>query len=459
MENSDIDDLMSYDIDLDDFNELYTSRGPKTYTRYQSQSRATINDINQKIYNVLDSNDVDYNNLYFFVTTRNFNGVKKLLDAGINPNRIYKGIPLLHLCIYGSTEDYLRYVTDITDTFDAALFFATYKKNKKMAEEILNKMTDKEFINNTYKIIKLLLENGADPNIKYDSISLDSTRPNTALVAAIRYTVCDKDGDPWEDQHLDFIIAKLLLEYGADPDVTASCVYYGLTLEEKQEAREALINGQTLLQCIVRDGKMATLLLDYGADVNKTDRYGRTALHYALEVDDELYAVEYLLEYGANPNIQDIYGNTPLMLYIDCDGAFTSGKCRHNLETVKLLISYDADIYIKNNNGKTYLDILLDKDIETIAGRQGNFNNVIDFLKARIKAKQEAEQRLTAMASMFSREGPIGTVRYNPTIIEDISKYLSTIKQDPELQKLKVQKRLLSESKKDKKLTKKRKRK
>lgn len=49
-------------------------------------------------------------------------------------------------------------------------------------------------------------------------------------------------------------------------------------------------------------------LLDAGADVNKADGFGRTALHWAQGAEQ----TRLLLEAGANPNVHASDGRTPL---------------------------------------------------------------------------------------------------------------------------------------------------
>ena len=57
---------------------------------------------------------------------------------------------------------------------------------------------------------------------------------------------------------------------------------------------------------------MVQLLLEYGANVNQTDKaHCKTALHVACEAQS-LSCVQYLLDAGADPNVQSESGRTPL---------------------------------------------------------------------------------------------------------------------------------------------------
>jgi ankyrin repeat protein len=94
--------------------------------------------------------------------------------------------------------------------------------------------------------------------------------------------------------------AKILLEYRADPNVSAN-----YTLE----------SGLTPLHWAVRRRLTSTakLLLEKGTNSNAKDNSGYTPLHYAvLRRDPQM--VELLPQHGANPNIRNKYGDTPLDL-------------------------------------------------------------------------------------------------------------------------------------------------
>lgn len=90
-------------------------------------------------------------------------------------------------------------------------------------------------------------------------------------------------------------LAKLLLDKGAPPDVTA-----------KNPMRV------TPLHSAVAAGEfaMVKLLLKRGAPINAQQQGGWTVLHAAAQTGDE-FLVEFLLENGADPNLRSEDGRTP----------------------------------------------------------------------------------------------------------------------------------------------------
>jgi len=150
-------------------------------------------------------------------------------------------------------------------------------------------------------------------------------------------------------------------------------------------------NGRTPLTIasIYDHTKITKMLLNYGADINSRDRYGSTALMYALgednidvasilldnkfidtnilndehhsaliyasgynldipSVDDIIKVIAVLLGRGADINIQDINLGTPLMF-------------ANNIKIMKFLLLNGADPDIRDIRNKTFLDSIEDE--------------------------------------------------------------------------------------------------
>ncbi|GAB3822637.1 hypothetical protein GCM10028820_33710 [Tessaracoccus terricola] len=92
--------------------------------------------------------------------------------------------------------------------------------------------------------------------------------------------------------------------------------------------------------------EITRLLLDNGADVDRRDGEGRTALHYATRAGGA--AVVLLLNAGADPNAQSTDGSTPL-----------HDAVRYmNTSAVEALRQHGADPRIHDRQGATASDLL-----------------------------------------------------------------------------------------------------
>ena len=105
--------------------------------------------------------------------------------------------------------------------------------------------------------------------------------------------------------------------------------------------------------------KGVKLLLDKGANVNKTDNRGYTALLYAAQ-SGNAYLVEVLLESGSDPNKGNTFGITPVQAAVE--NSFN--KC------LELLILSGGDINIKSIQSEPLL---------ILAAQNGN-HEVIHYL-------------------------------------------------------------------------------
>ena len=155
----------------------------------------------------------------------------------------------------------------------------------------------------------LLLKAGAKPDLQFYYIAAGTT----ALMRAARADVVDEEcirmlfwagANPniqdedgwtalmWASSSENAELAKLLLEYNANPNIRGA---YGAT---------ALINAKS--------AEIMQLLLDAGAAPNIQVENGRTALIFAAK-DNDAKRVQLLLQAGAKPNSQDAVGQTAPM--------------------------------------------------------------------------------------------------------------------------------------------------
>lgn len=107
--------------------------------------------------------------------------------------------------------------------------------------------------------------------------------------------------------------------------------------------------GALCSACIVNDQATVARLASR-VDVNTFDHNKQTALCYAVG-NNHPACVRILLEYGANPNLKQNWGHTVLHV-----GA--SSVCSQ--ATFALLVQAGGDLSIKDDKGKTVVDVLRD---------------------------------------------------------------------------------------------------
>lgn len=186
------------------------------------------------------------------------------------------------------------------------------------------------------RVIKALLEKGADPNKKDVSFS------QTPLEC-----LCDKPQDGMYEK------VKLLVEYGADvsdgKNLLHMSVYYYRFYTYK-ETKDTMLKTVTYLW---EHG--ASEYLDAGTESETSILHEAAAYMdtYYLErfYHNEKRPMAYLL------NAQDVNGETPLFW------AVREGK----LDNCLFLIEEGARIDIQNNEGKTAYDIAMDAGYQTFA--------------------------------------------------------------------------------------------
>ena len=95
--------------------------------------------------------------------------------------------------------------------------------------------------------------------------------------------------------------------------------------------------------------KQIKKFLDKGLDINTTDKYGSTLLHYACQ-NSNLKLIEYLLKNGAHIESKNRY-----FTHYPIFEAITSTNTSNPIEMIKLLISYNVTIDKTDAFGNTLL--------------------------------------------------------------------------------------------------------
>jgi ankyrin repeat protein len=266
--------------------------------------------------------------LFSAVKTNNLTEVKRLLDAGGNPNAVDDDSDnvLINAAMYAS----------------AACMNLLLQKKADPNQKNKFGQTALMYCTNDADKLKSLLQNGADINTKAKS-------GNTALLIAC------VGNDPYN-------IVTLLLNNKADPLATNA-------IRETALMRAAQFGDTMTIQ----------LLLSEGINVNAQDSYGGTALRNAI-VNSNVSAVLCLLNNGANPNIVDSFGVSGLAYSVLSNDAVITKKVLKETtkvntidvigmsplmwavynesdrpEIIELLLDRGADINAKSKDGSTAL--------------------------------------------------------------------------------------------------------
>lgn len=238
--------------------------------------------------------------------------------------------------------------------------------------------------------VRLLLENGADPNLKNEAGATAlmwalADVEKTRLLLAQRADANARSDDGRTpliiaaSQRGSGAVVKLLLDHGANPDAK-SVTFRG----EMTALSYAAIEGdeavfQTLLERDTKRKGVTPRLLYSAMRANCTrcvdsiiDSIGQGGLNAllgraALDLGDSVW-VKLLIARGADVNAKDSEGNTALMSAANSDLL--------PAETVKALLDRGADVNAKNAKGETALDI---------AKRRGSSPIVAMLIKAGAK--------------------------------------------------------------------------
>jgi len=190
-----------------------------------------------------------------------------------------------------------------------------------------------------WKIVKkIIVEN------KFNIVKKKSNNKDTVLhkLANIKY---------YESKITPLI--KMLIDYDIELDSSNSQIVTPLMLFIKNDQY-----------------KNAKLLIEHGCDVNKTDDYEQTILHYLGEkTQTHMDIVKYLVNKNMNIDLQDKYGRTPLMLFM--------GNEKYDI--VRYLINQGCNVNKQDNDGQSIINYMYNSNdtdlLKLLIDKGVNINN------------------------------------------------------------------------------------
>ena len=187
-----------------------------------------------------------------------------------------------------------------------------------------------------FDIVKVLVEhevniNARAPYSRFTPLTLAAERDIEEISRLLVENGADVDGKDYLGQTAIFRIGKLaivkiLVNRGANVNV-----------QDKYGRTPLMIHAEKGNKDIV------SYLVAHGADVDRKDTVGWTALH----ISGHLTIVKILVDGGANVNVQDSDGHTPLMIHAE----------NGNKDIVSYLITHHADVDRRDTAGWTALHI------------------------------------------------------------------------------------------------------
>ena len=127
--------------------------------------------------------------------------------------------------------------------------------------------------------------------------------------------------------------------------------------EDIAPATHTILNRSSLHRVIcARHESITRLLLKQGADTNRRDSNGHTALHLGVQTGHE-GLVKTLIEIGkVDPNVQDALGQTALFHAVQCD----------NESMARLLLEASVDVNCKDTFGDVALHVAVERGSEVL---------------------------------------------------------------------------------------------
>ena len=208
----------------------------------------------------------------------------------------------------------------------------------------------------------------------------------------------------------------------------------------RQHERQLLLEQQRQFLFEIDNGNIYTVkkyLLDglnpnFAAHVAH-DNEPRTPLMIATSPHQESYTlIQELLYHKADPNYSDDSGS--VLHWVIYQGPFIVRGIPYASESLRLLLERGANPFIRNEEGETAYDVCVNDPQGTNISNKLLLKEFMDIIRiqryyrrkmTRKRVKTiKCNRKLALMKCMEFREGPLSTIRYDPSLLERISKFI-----------------------------------
>lgn len=284
------------------------------------------------------------------------------------------------------TQDYLlRHAEKAAHSIDQKEFLRQYRRLASKGKDSVSSMLPPDLqsvswsFSSDFKLLDYLVHSRFDRLIRTChelgiSMQCDTSFTNVNLARSGRHALLEPGRHSLLETALRiqaYTTFTTLLDCGADPDyhITETALSMALRLPHLNHMVAVLIsrgadteavnafNQTYLMTCIANDRlSSAKMLLTHGISVDKQDKAGWSALHYAIE-GDTIEAVQMLLDHQADANILDLEGRGPLHYAIV--------STRPAL--VQLLLLHGANSSVEDTRGWNALDLTVHRYCSQLA--------------------------------------------------------------------------------------------